>query len=182
MTDAFKLINDKRLLIAGGQLVMIGLQKIGNAYAFNLLKPDDVLQSSPALVDYLTEKKLIDNLIYVGMPHCPPKSSGSIHVDGKCAEAINFPVFNCTDSDYVWFDAEVTDKEFRQTYLGHAAQNGVAEYRLCNESTATESARVSCSKPLWFNTHIPHCGVNRSNVSRVIATLRFDKPLDVEML
>lgn len=182
MAEAFALLTDRRLLAAGGELFELALQKINGTYAFNLTDPKAVLTASPSLVSYLAEKNLLNNLIYVGMPHCPASSVGQIHVDGKCAEAINFPVLNCADSDYVWFDAKVKDTHFRQATLGHTATSGIAEYRLCDADTAKEITRVSCAQPVWFNTHIPHCGVNRSLSSRVVATLRFNVKLDTNDL
>ncbi len=182
MAEAFALLTDRRLLAAGSELLELGLQKVNCAYAFNLTDPKAVLAASPSLVSYLSEKNLLDSLVYVGMPHCPASSAGEIHVDGKCAEAINFPIFNCADSDYVWFDARVSDACFRQTLLGHSAASGVAEYRLCDADDAKETARVSCLRPIWFNTHVPHCGVNRSLASRVVATLRFNVKLDINSL
>lgn len=178
MLKTFTAIQDARLLSAGRELLSAGIVPAAGGYAFNLVDPNVVLQTSPSLVSYLAEKKLLASLIYVGLPYCPASSSGEIHVDGKCAEAINFPVFNCADSDYVWFDADVVDEQFRQTLVGHSAKNGVAEYRRCDADSAKELARISCAQPVWFNTHIPHCGVNRSPAPRVVATLRFSVKLN----
>lgn len=182
MAETFKLLQDGRLVEAGGQLLELGSRRASGAYAFNLINPEDVLSASPALRSYLVEKDLLNALVYVGMPRCPANYAGPIHVDGKCAEAINLPVINCADSDYVWFDAKIAGGGFRQTRAGHEAKKGVAEYRMCDKDTAVEISRVGCYQPVWFNTHIPHCGVNRSSAPRLVATLRFSRPLSVELL
>lgn len=182
MKPTHKPLTDARLLAAGRELAQIGLSKVGNGYAFNLTSHEQVLDGSPSLRAYLESKGLLGKVSFVGMPYCPPESKGMLHVDGKCAEAINFPVLNCDDADYIWFDAKIIDSEFRRTRAGQSTDSGVAEYRRCDSSGAKEIARSACAQPIWFNTHIPHCGVNRSAKPRVVATLRFSCALDLNAL
>jgi hypothetical protein len=116
---------------------------------------------------------LLDKLELAAIPLCPSFSAGSLHKDTAYPEALNLPVYNCHDSYFAWYDAELVDDTIRDIVLDETREDGTARYFLYKTETAKEIARVSCAQPIWFNTQIPHRGINNGHGPRVIATVRF---------
>lgn len=175
MKPCFKALNDPLLLKASVELTPLALEKVFTKrdYSFNLIDHDQLTTASPSLKTYLEKVGLLDKLEFAAVPLCPSQSSGALHKDIAYPEALNLPIYNCRDSFFAWYDAELVDEEVRNTILDDTRKDGIARYMLYRTDTAREIARVSCAQPIWFNTQIPHRGVNNGNGPRVVATLRF---------
>lgn len=175
--------------------LVTGKFDIKAVYSFNIVDPKRLLELAPALAAWLDTIGLKNNLLYAGFPWAAPSSIGAIHNDGKCSEAINLPVYNCKKGYSVWYRADRAGgwSESESGKSTHSPEQ-LAEYvpyalprqrlHLTQIMTANgpELARVSNLHPIWFNTHIPHCGINFSDQPRIILTMRFDCPINVDAL
>ncbi len=175
MKPCFKALNDPLLLKASLELTPLALEKAftKREYAFNLIEHDQMIEVSPSLEAYLAKIGLLDKLEFAAIPLCPSFSAGVLHKDMAYPEALNLPIYNCQDSYFAWYDAELVDETVRNTVLDDARKDGTARYMMYRTDTAKEIARVSCMQPIWFNTQVPHRGVNDGMGPRVIATIRF---------
>jgi hypothetical protein len=186
MTQYYKIIDVSNLSkisyevdSALGQLVT-GATDLKSVYTFNIINTTHLLQLVPSLADWLNIIGLKNNLIYAGLPCIAPHSRGGIHIDGKCIEAINLPVYNCENGYSVWYHAERTGNIAES--LSGKSTNQSAEYIPYLSADPVELARVSNKHPVWVNTAVPHCGINDSNRPRIILTLRFDCPINIDSL
>lgn len=186
MTQYYKIINIPELKkisqevdAALGQLVT-GAPDLKAVYTFNIINTTQLLELAPSLAEWLDTVGLKNNLLYAGLPCTAPHSNGSIHTDGKCTEAINLPVYNCNDGYSVWYDA-IQIGGIAESLSGKSTAQA-AEYVPYLHAGAVELDRVSNKHPIWFNTAVPHRGINASNRPRIILTLRFDCPIDVDAL
>lgn len=175
MKPPFKALHDPLLLKASTELTPLALEKVFTKrdYSFNLIDHDQLIEASPSLKSYLTKLNLLDKLEFAAIPLCPAFGSGTIHKDIAYPEALNLPIYNCQNSFFAWYDAELVDDEIRNTVLDDSRKDGIARYMLYRPDTAKEIARVSCAQPIWFNTQIPHRGFNSGRGPRVVATIRF---------
>lgn len=175
MKPPFKAIHDPLLMKASAELTPLALDKVfaKREYAFNLIDHEQLIETSPSLEAYLKKIGLLDKLEFAAIPLCPPHTAGVLHKDMAYPEALNLPIYNCQDAYFAWYDAELVDNTVRNTVLDDARKDGTARYMLYRADTAKEIARVSCTQPIWFNTQIPHRGVNDGNIPRVVATIRF---------
>jgi hypothetical protein len=172
--------------------LITGKFDIKAVYSFNIVDCAKVLELVPTLAAWLTAVGLKNNLLYTGFPWVAPASAGTIHNDGKCSEAINLPVYNCERGYSVWYNAEQSGPWASANSTNSAGQRPESvpyalprqRLHLTDIMTADgpELARVSTQHPVWFNTHIPHRGINFSDRPRIILTMRFDCPLDVDAL
>jgi hypothetical protein len=170
-------------------------------YSFNMVDPALVLNLAPTLAAWLDTVGLKNNLNGAAFPWAAPASVGGVHTDLRPrypdlpSEAINFPVYNCERGYSVWCQAN-------RDGAPSTAENGKstdaldrsADYRpyalpkqrlhLTQIPTADnpELARVSTQCPVWFNTGIPHRGINFSDRPRIILTMRFDCPINIDAL
>lgn len=186
MTQYYKIINvpgvdqiSQEVDAALGQLVT-GPANLKAVYTFNIVNPSELLKLAPSLSAWLDTIGLKNNLLYAGLPCTAPYSNGRIHTDGKCVEAINLPVYNCEEGYSAWYDAEQMGN-ITESVSGKST-NQLAEYVPYLHQGATELDRVSNKYPIWFNTAVPHRGLNPSNRPRIILTLRFNCPIDVDTL
>lgn len=161
--------------------LVTGKFNLKEVYSFNLIDVESLKKLSPALTQWLTDVELNNHLLYAGLPWTAPSSKGSIHSDGKCIEAINLPIYNCDQGWMIWYDAEQMGG-VNHMPSGNSTKNQLAEYVPYKHSGATELARISSSQAAWVNTQIPHQGINLSNRPRIILTLRFDVPINLEKL
>lgn len=186
MTQYYKIINvpdiDKisQEVDAGLNQLVTGAADLKAVYTFNIINTTRLLELAPSLAAWLDTVGLKNNLLYAGLPCTAPHSNGSIHTDGKCVEAINFPVYNCNDGHSVWYDAEQMGNIAESTSGKSANQS--AQYVPYLHAGAVELARVSNRYPIWFNTSIPHRGINNSSRPRIILTLRFDCSINLDTL
>jgi hypothetical protein len=160
--------------------LITGAVDLKQVYSFNIIDTSRLLQLSPALTSWLDSVGLTSHLKYAGLPCTAPHSSGSIHTDGKCVEAINLPVYNCDQGYSIWYQASCIGTITEST--SGKSTNQQAEYVPYSHADAVELSRVSNQHPIWFNTSIPHRGVNLSNRPRIILTLRFDCPIPIDTL
>lgn len=164
-------------------------------YSFNLVDVAQLLELAPALAAWLTAVGLKNNLLYAGFPWAAPSSMGVIHIDGKCSEAINFPVYNCERGYSVWYRANqagswaeaesgksTNSLDQRAEYVPYALPRQRLHLTQIMTADSPELARVSTQHPIWFNTHIPHRGINFSDRPRIILTMRFDCPINLDTL
>jgi hypothetical protein len=186
MTQYYKIINipelDKishEVDVALGQLVT-GAPDLKEVYTFNIINTTQLLDLAPSLAKWLDAVGLRYNLLYAGLPCTAPHSNGSIHTDGKCTESINLPVYNCNDGYSVWYDA-IQIGGIAESTSGKST-NQAAEYVPYSHAGAVELARISNKHPIWFNTAVPHRGVNFSGRPRIILTLRFNCPINIDTL
>lgn len=186
MTQYYKIIKipdldqiSQEVDAALGQLIT-GAANLKAVYTFNIVNTVRLLELVPSLTRWLDTVGLKNNLLYAGLPCTAPHSNGSIHTDGKCTEAINLPVYNCEDGYSVWYNAEQMGS-IAESASGKSS-NQAAEYIPYMHAGAVELARVSNTHPIWFNTAVPHRGINTSNRPRIILTLRFDCPINVDTL
>jgi len=166
-------------------------------YSFNIIDVTKLLDLTPTLATWLDTVGLKNNLWLAGFPWAAPASVGALHIDGN--SAINFPVYNCERGYSVWYRAypsgenklSTSGKSVDLTSPRYGTHRG--EYMPClltqrrhltrvMHDNGPELARVSNQYPIWFNTSIPHCGINFSDQPRIIFTMRFDCPLDVDAL
>ena len=143
-------------------------------FSFNTIDTGLLLQLSPALKDWLDSIGLTTHLQYAGLPCAAPHSQGDIHTDGKSTEAINLPIYNCDQGYSVWYQSSCVDTTPESVNLSTGIPHSHAD--------AVELARVSNRHPIWFNTTIPHRGINMSSRPRIIMTLRFDCPIPIDTL
>jgi len=149
-------------------------------YTFNIIDTTRLLELAPSLTAWLDKVGLKNNLLYAGLPCAAPHSIGNIHTDAKCTESINLPVYNCDAGYSAWYNAKQISSITEST-SGKSADRS-AEFIPHRSSDAVELARVSNKYPIWFNNSIPHNGINTSDQPRIILTLRFDCPIDVDAL
>jgi len=95
----------------------------------------------------------------------PGLNDRGIHVDGKLVKpgdnwALNIPIYNCENSDMVWYDGLY---EKRTENSNHLTWN----------SEPVEVERVKLIRPLLVRTNKPHTVINYSPVSRSILSIRF---------
>lgn len=175
MKPPFKPLHDPLLLKASMELTPLALEKVftKREYAFNLIDHDQLTETSPSLKAYLEKVNLLDKLEFAAIPLCPPHSAGLLHKDMAYPEALNLPIYNCQDAYFAWYDAQLVDDIVRNTVLDDSRKDGTAQYLEYYTHNAKEIARVPCTQPIWFNTQIPHRGVNDGNSPRVVATVRF---------
>jgi hypothetical protein len=162
-------------------------------YSFNLVDVTRLLELAPALATWLDTIGLKNNLWYAGFPWAAPSSTGPIHNDGNTKDAINLPVYNCKRGYSVWYQGRPSGEK-QETTSGKSADYHRAEYvpyelprqRLhltqVMHDNGPELARVSTQQPVWYNTRIPHCGINFSDQPRITLSMRFNCPLDVDAL
>ena len=163
-------------------------------YSFNLVDVVKLLELAPALGNWLDTIGLKNNISFAGFPWAAPSSMGPIHTDGWIVDAINLPVYNCEKGYSVWYRGHQTVEE-KIVHAGDViVNNHQAEYvpyalprqrlHLTQVMTADgpELARVSNRYPVWYNTRIPHRGINFSDQPRITFTVRFNCPLDVDAL
>jgi hypothetical protein len=186
MTQYYKIINipeldkiSQEVDATLGQLVT-GAPDLKQVYTFNIIDTARLLDLVPSLAKWLDIVGLKNNLLYAGLPCTAPHSNGSIHTDGKCTESINLPVYNCNDGYSVWYDA-IQMGSIAESVSGKSTCRA-AEYVPYLHAGAVELARISNKHPIWFNTAVPHRGVNLSNRPRIILTLRFNCPIKVDAL
>lgn len=175
MKPCFKPLHDPLLLKASTELTPLALEKVFTKrdYAFNLIDHEALIEHSPSLRAYLEKKGLLEKLEFAAIPLCPSFTAGLLHKDMAYPEALNLPIYNCQHSYFAWYDAELVDDQVRNTVLDDSRKDGTARYMMYRTDTAKEIARVSCAQPIWFNTQIPHRGVNDGMGPRVVATIRF---------
>lgn len=176
MKPCFKALHDPLLLKASAELTPLAIERVGakSEYTFSLIDRDKLVEASPSLKLYMEKIGLLDKMEFAAIPMCPAYSSGVIHTDIVYPEALNIPIYNCANSFFAWYDAELEDREVRNTVVdGEPPKDIVAKHMFYRFETAKEIARVSCSQPVWFNTKIPHRGFNIGNGSRAVATIRF---------
>ena len=173
--------------------LVTGRFNLKTVYSFNIVDCAKLLELAPALVGWLTAVGLKNNLIAAGFPWAAPASVGALHTDGDNNESINLPVYNCERGYSVWYRARPSGPR-TETGSGNSTKNQTSEYtpyalpkqrlHLTQIPTADnpELARVSTQNPIWFNTGIPHIGINFSDRPRIILTMRFNCPLDVDAL
>ena len=162
-------------------------------YSFNIVDPNRLLELAPALVAWLTAVGLKNNLMAAGFPWAAPASVGGLHNDGDNKESINLPVYNCERGYSVWYRGSQSGPR-QETPSGNSTKYQISEYtpytlprqrlHLTQIPTADnpELARVSTQHPVWFNTGIPHRGINFSDRPRIILTMRFDCPINIDAL
>jgi hypothetical protein len=167
-------------------------------YSFNIVDCVKLLELAPALVSWLTNVGLKNNLNGAGFPWAAPASVGGVHTDPRIKypdlpnESINFPVYNCERGYSVWYranqegDPSTAENGKSADELGHYLPHALPKQRLHLTQIMTadnpELARVSTQSPVWFNTGIPHRGINFSDQPRIILTMRFDCPINIDAL
>lgn len=158
----------------------------------------------PELTDWLLKKGLSPKdvftltLIIMSGNNAEP----FIHADPpqsyKYSEAINFPVVNCNEAYTAWYSAtevkvpvtedlcnKVSSKEYAD-YYGVSHQ----ELMLANVKTGViptftnvvEIARARIDAPTYVRVDIPHAALNFSDSPRVVISIRFNKPMDMELM
>lgn len=147
-------------------------------YGFNRVMPEDLLKASPALEAYLDLIELKNHLAPSALPWAEPGVFGAVHIDVHYHEGINLPVMG--EGYGAWYYAEQKGGIKSAKIGSNDTSTKHGAYILCEN--ATEIARVSNSKAFWANTQIPHNGVNTGTTPRVILSLRFDIPLNIEKL
>jgi hypothetical protein len=167
-------------------------------YSFNIVDKARLLELAPALVAWLTAVGLKNNLVVAAIIWAAPASVGVVHTDVRSntdllGEAINLPVYNCEKGHSAWYQADQGGSRIKATGE-NSSLDQIAEYvpyvlpvrrlHLTRVMTAgnPELARVSNLHPIWFNTDIPHTGINTSDKPRIILSMRFNCPLDVDAL
>jgi hypothetical protein len=186
MTLYYKIINIPSVLEISQEVdaalrsLVTGAINLKQVSSFNIIDPIKLLNLCPTLCNWLDTVGLKDNLKYAGLPWTAPLSQGKIHTDGKCTEAINIPIYNCKNGYSVWYQANRIGN-ILETDSGKSTDQ-VAEFVPYSDLDAVELAKVSNQHPIWFNTSIPHRGVNLSDLPRIILTLRFDCPIPVDKL
>lgn len=176
-------------------------------YNFNVIDTSRLLELSPALTAWLTAVGLKNNLLFAALGCCMPAIETQLHDDGLCTEAINFPVYNCEKGYSVWCRSGLdTHQDYVKRWEAiESEKNTIASidrysreirsstmYRhrtrqrlhLTDIMTADnpELARVSNQYPVWVNTNIPHYGINLSDKMRIILTMRFNCPINIDAL
>ena len=186
MTQYYKIINVPDLFIISQEIdavmdqLVTGPADLKVTYTFNIIDTTRLLELAPSLTAWLDKVGLKNNLLYAGLPCAAPHSSGYIHTDAKCTESINLPVYNCDAGYSAWYDARQIGGIVEST--SGKSTNQSAEFIPYDKVGALELARVSNKYPIWFNNSIPHNGTNTSSQPRIILTLRFDCPIDVDAL
>lgn len=160
--------------------LVTGAPDLKAVYTFNIINTTCLLELAPSLAAWLDTVGLKNNLLYAGLPCTAPRSIGYIHTDAKCSESINFPIYNCDGGYSAWYNAKPMNNITEST--SGKSTDQLAEYILHARTGAVELARVSNKYPIWFNTSIPHNGTNTSDQPRIILTLRFDCPINVDAL
>jgi len=149
-------------------------------YSFNLINEQDLLKISPTLAAWLKSVGLYNHLQYAGLPLVAPHTVGPLHMDGKCKEAINLPVFNCGVGYSSWHTSSTLSGEILPTTDGvHTSKK--AEYVSCVDD-GVELVRLENAHAAWVNTALPHKGTNTGKNPRMIMTLRFDRDIDIDII
>jgi hypothetical protein len=175
IAEVAKISNEVDLALPQLVTEIVDLKQV---YTFNIIEIDRLLKLSPALTGWLDSIGLTTRLKYAGLPWAAPHSNGGIHTDVRCVEAINLPVYNCDQGYSAWYKAKCIGK-IKESTRGKSTDRSV-EYIPHLDADAVELIRVSNQHPIWFNTSIPHRGINLSNRPRIILTLRFDCPIPVD--
>jgi hypothetical protein len=155
-------------------------------YSFNTIDPARLLELAPALTAWLDTVGLKNNLSVAGFPCTAPNSKGTIHTDLRYkypdlpGEGINFPVYNCNQGHSIWYQASQASTATEST--SGKSTNHAPMFASYLDTDAVELARVSNQYPVWFNTDIPHTGINASDKPRIILTMRFDCAINVALL
>ena len=178
--------------------LVTGQFNLKSIYSFNIVDCAKLLELAPALAAWLDTIGLKNNLALAAFPWAAPSSIGAVHTDPRpkypdlLSEAINLPVYNCERGYSVWYQTDQVGNLVEAT--SGKSSDQAAEYlpyvlpkqrlHLTRVMTAgnPELARVSTQSPVWFNTGIPHTGINFSNRPRIILTMRFGCPINLDTL
>jgi hypothetical protein len=186
MTPYYTILNVLDLYVISREIdavvdqLVTGPADLKEVYTFNIIDTTRLLELVPSLANWLDAVGLKNHLLYAGLPCIAPYSAGNIHTDAKCSESINFPVYNCDSGYSAWYNAKPKG-DITENTSGKSTDQS-AEYIPHKNEGAVELARVSNKYPIWFNNSIPHNGINTSHQPRIILTMRFDCPIDVDAL
>ena len=173
--------------------LVTGKFNLKDVYSVSIVDTTHLLELAPTLAAWLDTIGLKNNLLYAGFPCAAPFSIGPIHSDGKCVESINLPVYNCERGYSVWYRANQigkittarsgnSTKDQRAEYVPYALPRQRLHLTQIMTADGPELARVSNQHPVWYNTQIPHRGINFSDQPRIILTMRFDCPINIDAL
>jgi hypothetical protein len=155
--------------------VLSCLSDLPDGNKFFIRDTDYFKQNCPALCSYLKSINLYDRWNRTGISKLDAGGRLPLHSDGRCRCALNVPILNCGDSYTIWYSAEVADS-IKPVMINGAPTD--ATYIAYQEECAIEIDRVCSDQPLWVNVQTPHTGINYSDKTRMVLTLRFDPELD----
>jgi hypothetical protein len=142
-------------------------------FTFCSMVPETVLNAAPSLRSMLERYGLSSSIERIGLPIVSPCTQGILHVDGASKQAFNMPVHNCDDSFTEWWENVDLDQIKEDVRVAEKAPT--APYLKCfYREDSRPVFRAKSKYAMWYNTSLPHRGINNSDRPRVIITIRFN--------
>jgi len=119
------------------------------------------------------------DITHVALIGCQPYHKGHIHVDLEPHPyAVNFPITGCKDS-YTCFYKLTTYNCNSKEILSNPWS---PTFRIYADEEVEEVDRFYLHKAAIFNTQVPHRVINNTGQPRIILSVRFGTPLDIDKL
>jgi hypothetical protein len=136
---------------------------------FNVIKEHIMLFSkNKSLTDFFEKNDLIVRTLAIICTR--PMDSQEIHIDYLRADfdhlALNFEIFNCKNNFTVMYDS------FKSPVFKVDAENKI-EFFDFDTDKCVEKTRFNLSKPVLFNTQLPHQVYNLTDEPRISISFRF---------
>lgn len=147
-----------------------------NSFGFYHIESGRLLDACPLLKTWFGEHDMV--LRATGVIIVNPHVSNNIHIDSMSKKwsklALNMNIQNCENS---------TTKLFQTSRVPEpaAAQSGAGYFKYPADTEFTEVGSFVLSRPVLFNTQVPHQVCNSSPTRRMSISFRFYKDPDFLM-